>query len=225
MQIERLHFPTMVHEISKINSIFNQFIAEIRNKEIQKDPMRFRKNLERMGEIMGYELSKQLEYIETKVETPLGIATVNQLKNQPVIASILRAGLTLHSGLLNVFDHAENAFISAYREEKENGEIKVHVEYLACPDLTNKVLILSDPMLATGQSMSLVYDAILKNGTPKKIHTVSAIASKQAIEYVKKHLPEGTEIWVGVIDETLNANSYIVPGIGDAGDLAFGLKL
>jgi len=181
--------------------------------------------MERMGEIMGYELSKQLEYIETKVETPLGIATVNQLKNQPVIASILRAGLTLHGGLLNIFDHAENAFISAYREEKENGEIKVHVEYLACPDLTNKTLIIADPMLATGQSLSLVYDAILRNGVPSKIHTVSVIASRPAIEYVKKHMPEGTEIWVGVIDETLNSNSYIVPGIGDAGDLAFGLKL
>lgn len=215
----------MIHEIGKSNSVFNQFIAEIRNKEIQKDPMRFRKNLERMGEIMAYELSKKLEYIETKVETPLGIATVNQLKNQPVIASILRAGLTLHTGVLNFFDRAENAFISAYREEKSGGEIKVHVEYLASPDLNGKTLIISDPMLATGQSMSLVYEAILRNGTPSKIHTVSAIASRQAVEYVSKHLPAGTDIWIGAIDETLNANSYIVPGIGDAGDLAFGLKL
>lgn len=215
----------MIHEISKTNSIFNQFIAEIRNKDIQKDPLRFRKNLERMGEIMAYELSKNLEYVETKVETPLGIASVNQLKNQPVIASILRAGLTLHTGILNFFDHAENAFISAYREEKEGGEIKVHVEYLASPDLNGKTLIIADPMLATGQSMTLVYEAIQRNGIPAKIHTVSAIASKQAIEYIRKNLPANTEIWVGVIDDTLNANSYIVPGIGDAGDLAFGLKL
>ncbi|MBK9191244.1 MAG: uracil phosphoribosyltransferase [Crocinitomicaceae bacterium] len=215
----------MIHEIGKSNSVFNQFIAEIRNKEIQKDPLRFRKNLERMGEIMAYELSKKLEYVETKVETPLGIATVNQLKNQPVIASILRAGLTLHTGVLNFFDHAENAFISAYREEKSGGEIEVHVEYLASPDLSGKTLIIADPMLATGQSMSLVYEAILRNGTPAKIHTVSAIASQQAVDYVSKHLPAGTEMWIGAIDETLNANSYIVPGIGDAGDLAFGLKL
>lgn len=215
----------MIHELSKSNSILNQFIAEIRNKNVQKDPLRFRKNLERMGEIMAYELSKKLEFAETKVETPLGTASVNQLKNQPVIASILRAGLTLHTGLLNFFDHAENAFISAYREEKEGGEIKVHVEYLASPDLNGKTLIIADPMLATGQSMSLVYEAILRNGTPAKIHTVSAIASRQAIEYVSKHLPAGTEIWVAVIDEELNSSSYIVPGIGDAGDLAFGLKL
>lgn len=215
----------MIHELSKSNSILNQFIAEIRDKNIQKDPLRFRKNLERMGEIMAYELSKKLEFTETKVETPLGTATVNQLKNQPVIASILRAGLTLHTGILNFFDRAENAFISAYREEKEGGEIKVHVEYLASPDLNGKTLIIADPMLATGQSMSLVYEAIQRNGRPAKIHTVSAIASRQAIDYVKKNLPEETEIWVAVIDEELNSNSYIVPGIGDAGDLAFGLKL
>lgn len=218
-------FRLMVHELSKSNSILNQFIAEIRNKDIQQDPLRFRKNMERMGEIMAYEVSKKLEYKETHVQTPLGTAVVNQLKHQPVIASILRAGLTLHTGLLNFFDHAENAFISAYREEKEGGEIKVHVEYLASPDLTGKTLVIADPMLATGQSMSLVYEAIQRNGVPAKIHTVSVIASKQAIDYIQKHLPENTDIWVAVIDDELNTNSYIVPGIGDAGDLAFGLKL
>jgi len=215
----------MVNEISKSNSVFNQYIAEIRNKEIQKDPLRFRKNLERMGALIGYELSKKLIYTPTKVTTPLGIADVNQLSQQPVIASILRAGLTMHTGLLQIFDHAENGFISAYREEKNDGTIKVHVEYLACPDLTGKTLILADPMLATGQSMSLVYQAIQKNGTPAQIHTVSAIASKQAIDHISKNLPSNTQIWVGVIDDELNTNAYIVPGIGDAGDLAFGLKL
>jgi uracil phosphoribosyltransferase len=215
----------MIHELSKSNSILNQFIAEIRDHEIQKDPLRFRKNMERIGELAGYEMSKKLDYAETIVQTQLGTASVNQLKQQPVIASILRAGLTLHTGLLNIFDRAENAFISAYREEKEGGDIKVHVEYLACPDLTGKTLILADPMLATGQSMALVYKAILKNGTPAKIHIVAAVASKQALDHLEKNLPPETEIWVAVIDNELNANSYIVPGIGDAGDLAFGLKL
>ncbi|MBK7128529.1 MAG: uracil phosphoribosyltransferase [Crocinitomicaceae bacterium] len=215
----------MVHEISKTNSVFNQFIAEIRNKDIQADPLRFRKNLERMGEIMGYELSKTLQYELTKVQTPLGIAEVFQLKKQPVIASILRAGLTLHTGLLGIFDRAENAFISAYREEKNGGQLKVHVEYLASPDLNGKTLIIADPMLATGQSMTLVYEAIQRNGSPEKIHVVSAVASKQAIDFVEKILPSNAEIWVGVVDPELNDQAYIVPGIGDAGDLAFGLKL
>lgn len=214
-----------VHEFSQSDSIINQFIAEIRDREIQKDPMRFRKNMERIGYLIGYELSKKLSYQRTQVQTPLAMAHVNQLSQQPVIASILRAGLTMHQGLLNIFDHAENAFISAYREEREDGSLKIHVEYLASPDLTGKTLILADPMLATGQSMSLVWEAIQRNGKPAKLHTVSAVASKQAIAHLKQHLPDQTEIWVGVIDDTLDANSYIVPGIGDAGDLAFGLKL
>jgi len=214
----------MIHELSKSNSILSQFIAEIRDKAIQKDPLRFRKNMERIGELMGYELSKKLDFAETLVETPLGTARVQQLKQQPVIASVLRAGLTLHTGLLNLFDRAENAFISAYREENE-GEINVHVEYLACPDLNGKTLILADPMLATGKSMALVYEAIQRNGIPAKIHVVAAVASTQALNYICKQLPSETEIWVAVIDNELNANAYIVPGIGDAGDLAFGLKL
>jgi uracil phosphoribosyltransferase len=215
----------MVHEISKTNSVFNEFIAGIRDCEIQKDPLRFRKNMERMGAILGYEISKTLDYQTTPVTTPLGVANVNRLCNQPVIASILRAGLTLHYGLLGVFDRAENAFISAYREEKNPGKITVQLGYLACPDLTGKTLIIADPMLATGSSMSLVCEAILRNGTPSKVHIASAVASRQAIDHVQKNLPSGTEIWVGVIDPELNANAYIIPGIGDAGDLAFGLKL
>ena len=215
----------MIHHLSQSNSILSQLIAEIRDRDIQKDPLRFRKNMERIGELLGYELSKTLEYKTTSVQTPLASAQVNVLKQQPVIASILRAGLTLHTGLLNLFDRAENAFISAYREEAHGSEIKVHVEYLACPNLDGKTLILADPMLATGQSMKLVYDAILRNGTPAKIHVVSVIASKQALDYLQQHLPASTELWVAAIDPELNANAYIVPGIGDAGDLAFGLKL
>lgn len=215
----------MINIISERNSVISHYISEIRDKEVQKDALRFRKNMERIGMLIGYELSKELEYVDKKVETPLGVATVKVLKNQPVILSILRAGLTMHTGMLELFDHAENAFISAYREEKEGEEIKVHVEYLASPDLNNKTLIVVDPMLATGQSMELTHKAFLRNGTPGQIHIVSAVASKKAIDYLKEHLPKNVKIWVGVVDDELNAHSYIVPGIGDAGDLAFGLKL
>ncbi len=215
----------MVHEIGKTNSIFNHFIAEIRDEEIQKDSLRFRRNLERIGEILGYEISKTLTYKETVVKTPLGKANVKLMPEQPVIASILRAGLTLHNGLLNTFDKAENAFISAYRRPTGTDEIDVMVEYKACPDLTDKTLIIADPMLATGLSMALVFEALLKNGTPKKIHIAAAIASQSAIDMLKKNLPIPTDIWVGSIDENLNAKSYIVPGLGDAGDLAYGVKL
>lgn len=215
----------MVNIISERNSVISHYISEIRDKEVQKDALRFRKNMERIGMLIGYELSKELEYVDKKVETPLGVATAKVLKNQPVILSILRAGLTMHVGMLELFDHAENAFISAYREEKEGKEIKVHVEYLASPDLNNKTLIVVDPMLATGQSMELTHKAFLRNGTPAQIHIVAAVASKKAIEYLKEHLPKNVKIWVGVVDDELNAHSYIVPGIGDAGDLAFGLKL
>ncbi len=215
----------MVHEIGKTNSIFNHFIAEIRDEEVQKDSLRFRRNLERIGEILGYEISKTLTYKETEVKTPLGEANVELMTEQPVIASILRAGLTLHNGLLNTFDKAENAFISAYRRPTGTDEIDVMVEYKACPDLTDKTLIIADPMLATGLSMALVFEALLKNGTPKKIHIAAAIASRSAIDMLKKNLPIPTDIWVGSIDENLNAKSYIVPGLGDAGDLAYGVKL
>lgn len=215
----------MLHNLSQTNSILNYFLAEIRDVTIQKDPMRFRKNLERISEIIGYELSKTLTYQPNKIQTPLSKTEVNLPEDQLVIASILRAGLTMHNGLLNYFDRAENAFISAYREEKEDDTIQVHVEYKACPSLDNKTLIIADPMLATGKSMQLVYECLLQNGTPNKLIIVAAIASQPAIDWLLKVMPENTSIWVAAIDPELNKKSYIVPGLGDAGDLAFGLKL
>jgi len=215
----------MLHNLSQTNSILNYFLAEIRDVTFQKDPMRFRKNLERISEIIGYELSKTFVYQPTKIQTPLGKTEVNLPEDQLVIASILRAGLTMHNGLLNYFDRAENAFISAYREEKDDNSIEVHVEYKACPSLVNKTLIIADPMLATGKSMQLVYECLLQNGTPNKLIIVAAIASQPAIDWLLKVMPENTSIWVAAIDPELNKKSYIVPGLGDAGDLAFGLKL
>lgn len=215
----------MVHNFSEENSIFNQFIAEIRDINIQKDSMRFRRNMERIGEILGYELSKKLDFTKTEITTPLGLDQTELLDQQPVIASILRAGLPLHQGLLNIFDRAENSFISAYRKHHKNGEFEIHVEYMASPDLTDKTLILADPMLATGSSMALVYKSILKMGIPKKIHVVSAIASAEAVDFIKSKLPPHTEYWIGAIDAELTAQSYIVPGLGDAGDLSFGPKV
>ena len=215
----------MIHNLSNSNSIFGTFLAELRDVSIQKDSMRFRKNLERVGEVLGYELSKKLDYITENVVTPLGQAPSQKLKNQPVLATILRAGLGMHQGLLNYFDKSESAFVSAYRKHTTLEAFDVHVEYLAAPDLKNKTLIISDPMLATGSSMLLVYKALLQNGKPSKVFIVSAIAAPDAIEFLQKHLPDTTEFWVGAIDAELTAQSYIVPGMGDAGDLAFGVKL
>jgi uracil phosphoribosyltransferase len=215
----------MVHELGKQNSILNQFLAEMRDAEVQKDRMRFRKNLERTGEIIAYEISKKLEWVETEVTTSLGIAKVSVLKEQPVIATILRAGIPFHQGMLNYFDRAESAFISAYRRYKHDVSFDVQVEYISCPDLNDKILILSDPMLATGISMKLVLKAMLRNGIPKHIHIATVIASVPALDYVKKHLPNNTTIWTCAIDEELTAKAYIVPGLGDAGDLAFGNKI
>ena len=215
----------MIHELGKDNSILNQFIAEMRDEEIQKDSMRFRRNLERAGEIMAYEISKKLDFEKKEVTTPLGIATASVLRQQPVIATILRAGLPFHQGLLNFFDKAENAFISAYRKHKSNGTFEVQVEYMACPDLNNKTLILCDPMLASGQSIDLVFKALKRNGIPKVIHIASLLASAEGVEYVKKHLPNNVTLWACAIDEELTSQAYIVPGLGDAGDLAFGNKL
>ncbi len=214
----------MIHNLSHSNSILGNFISELRSVETQKDSMRFRRNLERVAEVIGYEISKKLDYETVAFTTPLGQADVNVLKTQPVLATILRAGLGMHQGLLNYFDKSDSAFISAYRKHTSIEEFDIHVEYLASPDLTNKTVILSDPMLATGASMVTVYKALLKQGRPAKIYIIAAIASQDAVEYVKEHLPENTEIWVGAIDEELTAQSYIVPGIGDAGDLAFGVK-
>lgn len=210
--------------LGKSNSLFNQFIAEIRDENIQKDSMRFRRNCERMGEIFAYEISKHLEYIDTEITTPLGCSTINLIYEQPVLSTILRAGLPLHQGFLNYFDKAENAFVSAYRKHHKDGSFDIELEYLASPDLTDKTIILSDPMLASGSSILVTYKALLEKGIPKKLHLATLIASRQGIEYVKKYLPENTTIWVGAIDEELTAQSYIVPGLGDAGDLAFGSK-
>lgn len=215
----------MIHELGKENSILNQFISELRDEEIQKDSMRFRRNLERAGEICAYEISKKLEWIKKEVTTPLGISTVPVLKNQPVIATILRAGLPFHHGMLNIFDKAENAFISAYRKHHPDGTFEVQVEYMACPDLNNKTLILCDPMLASGQSVELVFKALKRNGIPKHIHIASLLASAEGVDYVKKHLPNNVTMWACAIDEELTSQAFIVPGLGDAGDLAFGSKL
>lgn len=214
----------MVHNLSLSNSIFTQFLNEIRCSSIQKDPLRFRRNMERLAEIMAYELSKSLEYKETTVQTPLGIAETKELKEQPVLATILRAGLSMHQGLLNYFDRADSAFVSAYRKHTTAEDFEIYVEYLAAPTFDGKVVVISDPMLATGASMVTVYKALLKQGKPKKVIIVSAIATPVALDYVKSHLPDNTEIWVGAIDQELTAQAYIVPGLGDAGDLAYGVK-
>tara|TARA_B110000285_G_scaffold22907_1_gene22126 strand:+ start:3091 stop:3738 length:648 start_codon:yes stop_codon:yes gene_type:complete len=214
----------MVHDFSNTHSIFSTFLGELRDKEIQKDSMRFRRNLERISEIMGYELSKKLEFEIKDIETPLGVAPTAILKEQPVIATILRAGLGMHMGLLNYFDKAESSFVSAYRKHTTAEDFEIYVEYMASPKIDNKVLIINDPMLASGSSMVLVYKALLKQGKPSRVIVVSAIASVQSLEYLKKHLPDTTEYYVGAVDKELTAQSYIVPGLGDAGDLAYGIK-
>lgn len=216
----------MVHILSEQNSIFNQFVAELRDITIQKDSMRFRRNLERMGEIMSYEISKTLEYQKKETTTPLGIAETSHLVSQPVIATILRAGLPMHIGVLNYFDKAQNAFISAYRRHHKDNTFDIHVEYVSSPSLDNKVLILCDPMIATGASIVLAYKAILSKGTPKHVHIISAISSKEGVDFVKVNIPtKNFTIWCGAVDEELTAHSYIVPGLGDAGDLAYGEKI
>lgn len=215
----------MVYILGNHNSIFNHYIAEIRDQEVQKDSMRFRRNLERIGEVLAYEISKTMEYESREVITPLGSAQVPVLKKQPVIATILRAGLPLHNGVLNYFDKAENAFVSAYRRHHKDGSFDIHVEYLSSPDLTGKDLIMCDPMLATGSSMVLAYKALLSKGRPRHTHIVSVIASTEGVEFVKKQLPENITIWTGAVDEELTVQSYIVPGLGDAGDLAYGNKV
>jgi uracil phosphoribosyltransferase len=213
-----------VHEIRKHNSIFNSFIAQIRDENVQKDRMRFRRNMERIGEVMAYEISKTFTVDEQHISTPLGQAVEKLHKEPLVLATILRAGLPLHQGLLNYFDDAENAFISAYRRHHKNDAFEIEIEYLSTPQLDGKTVILSDPMLATGASMVMAYKAMLSKGTPAKVHVVTAIASIEGVAYVKKNMPSSTQIWVGAIDDELTAQAYIVPGLGDAGDLAFGSK-
>jgi uracil phosphoribosyltransferase len=214
-----------VHQLSENNSILNTFIAEIRDERIQKDAMRFRRNIERIGEIMGYEMSKQLPYITKAVTTPLGTKLIDLIDDKIVLCSILRAGLPLHQGLLNYFDKAENAFISAYRKIKPNGDFDIRVEYFASPSLQDKTLFLADPMLATGQSLVSTYKALLSHGTPKELHIFAVIGSSAGIDYISKYLPKQTHLWIATVDDTLNDHGYIIPGLGDAGDLAFGDKL
>ncbi|MCL7752695.1 uracil phosphoribosyltransferase [Polaribacter sp. Z022] len=216
----------IIHHIQKENSILNKFISEIRDVKIQKDSLRFRRNIERIGEVLSYELSKQLSYSSINIETPLAKKEEQLLSNDIVLCSILRAGLPLHQGLLNYFDDAENAFISAYRNHPNNdAEFEIVVEYFASPSINNKTLLLADPMLATGQSLVAVLEAIKKYGTPKEIHIVAVIGSEEGIEFIKDKFPENTHLWIAAIDSELNDKGYIVPGLGDAGDLAFGSKL
>ena len=215
----------MVHNLSETLSIAGNFLSEIRDVSIQKDPVRFRLNMERLAEIIGYEISKKLAYKSIQTETPLGISDDKVLDENPVLITILRAGLAMHCGLLRYFDRSESAYISAYRKHTTAEDFEIYVEYIAAPNLNGKVWIISDPMLATGNSMVTVYKALLKSGKPSKIYIASAIATPDAIELVKRNFPDNTEIWVGAIDKELTAQSYIVPGLGDAGDLAFGVKV
>lgn len=214
----------MIHNLSTTNSIFGTFLAELRDVNIQNDSLRFRRNLERMAEVMAYEISKTLAYKEVEVQTPLATINTQQLVSQPVLATILRAGLPMHTGLLNYFDRAENAFISAYRKSINDEAFEIFVEYMAAPSIEGKDLIICDPMLATGGSMLLSIEALLKQGTPKKLFIVAAIAAPEAIEYLQNHLSIEAEYYIGGIDKGLNSHSYIVPGLGDAGDLAYGSK-
>lgn len=212
--------------LSEQNTILNRFVSELRDVEIQKDSMRFRRNVERIGEIMAYEISKTLNYFPIETQTPLGVSVTNVPTDPIVIGTILRAGLVYHHGFLNCFDQAENAFVSAYRKYKENHQsFHIHIEYIASPKIDDKVLILTDPMLATGGSMELSYQALLTKGTPRHIHISTIIASQQAIEYCEQNFPKDkTTIWAAAIDPELNESAYIVPGLGDAGDLAYGEK-
>ncbi|WP_194768289.1 uracil phosphoribosyltransferase [Tamlana sp. I1] len=215
-----------IRNLSIENSILNTFLSELRQVDIQKDAMRFRRNIERIGEILAYEMSKSLDYQTENIKTPLGISPTALPTNNIVLCSILRAGIPLHNGLLNYFDTAENAFISAYRQHKQNPEsFEIVVEYLACPSLENKTLILADPMLATGQSMVATFEALKGFGTPKEIHLISVIGAQEGVDFISNHFDANVHLWIGTIDEKLNSKGYIIPGLGDAGDLAFGEKL
>ena len=214
----------MIVNLSQQHSLISNWISELRDVQIQNDRMRFRRNLERIGEVAAYEISKVLAFKEAEVETPLGTATSKLLENQPVIATILRAGLPLHQGLLNYFDKADNAFISAYRKHNKDGTFEISLDYISCPEIEDRVLIISDPMLATGSSLVKTIQFLKAEGHPKEIHIVAAIACTVGIEYVKREDPAVT-IWCGDIDDELTAKGYIVPGLGDAGDLAFGVKI
>ncbi len=211
--------------LNRSNTLYNRYLSETRDTEIQKDPMRFRANIERMGSIMAYEASKVLKYSGRSIQTPLGVANEFDIEQEPVVVSILRAGLPLHMGVLNMFDRAENGFISAYRKTELDGDFVIKVEYLASPDLDGKTVVLVDPMLATGQSMVICYEALLRQGRPKKLIILSLIGSEVGVDYVSQNVPEDTDLIIGAIDPELNTKKYIIPGLGDAGDLAYGVKL
>jgi len=214
-----------VHNFADSPSLVSQYLAEMRNRNLQTDRMRFRRNLERVGEIMAYEISKTLKYKNEPVSTPLGVEAICQeIDQELVLATIFRAGVPFHQGFLRYFDNAGNAFVSAYRKYKEKENFDICIEYLASPCLDGKTLILCDPMLATGASMELSYRALLTKGTPAKVHVASVIASRHAVDYMESVMPHDSELWVGVIDDEINSHSYIVPGLGDAGDLAYGGK-
>ena len=213
------------NNLGKQHTIFNHFISEIRDVNIQSDAMRFRRNIERIGEIFAYEISKEMEYENKDITTPLGISTETLMIEKPVLATILRAGLPLHQGFLNYFDDSDSAFISAYRKHKKGGEFDIKIEYMSSPDLNDKTLILCDPMIASGASMIMAMEAILSKGTPKHIHVVGIIASSEGIQYLKENsLVKNWTLWIGAEDSEMTSESYIVPGLGDAGDLAFGEK-
>lgn len=213
----------MIINFSERNSLAQQFVAELRNVDVQTDRMRFRRNLERLGEIAAYEISKKLDWEEYEVTTPLGTITCKRLAQQPVLGTILRAGSPMHQGLLNYFDGADNAFVAAYRKHDKDGGFTIAMEYLTCPPLINRTLIIADPMLATGASLALTLKRIIAEGKPAAIHIVCAIAADEGIEHVRNEVP-GATIWCGAIDHELTARGYIVPGLGDAGDLAYGEK-
>lgn len=216
-----------VINLSEHNSLLNQYLREIRDVDIQKDSMRFRRNIERIGEVMAVEVSKTLNYQKTDVQTPLAKAEVQTISDRLVLATILRAGMPLYQGFLNMFDHAENAFLSAYRRVNDEGKLEIVAEYLAAPSIADKTLIIADPMLATGMSMEISYLALLKHGQPKHTHLCCTIGTLQAVEYLRKALGDRDDItlWCAAIDPVLNEKKYIVPGLGDAGDLCFGEKL
>ena len=215
-----------IHNLSENNSVLNHFLGQIRNIDVHRDSMRFRRNIERIGEIMAYELSKELDYKNVAIQTPLGIKKTTAINDQLVLCSILRAGLTLHQGFLNYYDDAENGFISAFRHHPNNDDyFEIKVEYQAVADINNKNLLLLDPMLATGQSIVAVFNQLMERGSPKEIHIAVVIATPEGIAHLQEHLPENCHLWIATLDDGLDAKNYIVPGLGDAGDLAYGIKL
>lgn len=215
----------MLYNLSNESSILGQYLSEIRDIKIQKDPMRFRLNMERIASVLGYEASKKMNYIKHDIQTPLGISNEFKMADDPILITILRAGLAMHNGLLHTFDRCESAFVSAYRSHSTNEEFSIEVEYLAAPNLDGRIWIISDPMLASGNSMVEVYKALLHFGKPKKVIVIVSIATPQSIKLVENELPKNTDIWTAAVDPELTSESYIVPGLGDAGDLAFGIKV